>query len=254
MARIRVGWNSAGNRAPVECPGDERAGRVGEGREEGGLTTMFTRMTIGRRLVTGVAALLVCLLGLGYFSLSAVSGLHNDLEEIANKTAHKIYLTGAINELTTAMRSEARATVLAAVLKRQGDLDAARKNSSQDAALLELKLKELRPLLDTERGKKMADEMETGLSVWKGLFEEMDRLCVAGQIEAADEVRVTKHRPIANMMTKNATEMLGISRELLTVAKKSAAADAARNRRGGHRVPGHLSADWSGDAVLWCAG
>jgi methyl-accepting chemotaxis protein/methyl-accepting chemotaxis protein-1 (serine sensor receptor) len=191
---------------------------------------MFTQMTIGKKLMTGVSALLACLLGLSYFSLSAVDGLRNDLDRMANRTARKIDLAGAINEATAGMRAESRATLLAAVLKHTGDLEKARGNFSKNAGLVAQSIKEIRPLLVTEAEKRAADELETGLPAWKASVEEMDRLCAAEQVEAADEVRKTKQRLIADQMTKSANDILEINRALLAAATKAAADDAARNR------------------------
>jgi methyl-accepting chemotaxis protein len=191
---------------------------------------MFTQMTIGKKLMTGVAALLICLLGLSYLSLSAVDGLRSALDEMANKTARKVDIAGTINETTAGMRAEARALVLAAVLKTTGDLEMARANFGKNAGLMEEKIKEIRPLLVTERGKRATDELEAGLSAWKASFEEMDRLCVAGQVEAANQVRKTKQLPIAGQMEKSADDILDVNRELLAAATKNAASSAARNR------------------------
>src|SRR5579864_6512012 len=120
---------------------------------------MFTQMTIGKKLMTGVASLLVCLIGLSYFSVSAVDGLRNDLDEMANKTARKVDIAGTINATTAGLRAEARALVLAAALKNTGDLETARANFGKKAGLIEEKIKEIRPMLVTERGKRATDEL-----------------------------------------------------------------------------------------------
>ncbi len=191
---------------------------------------MLAHMTIGKKLMAGFSALVVCLLGLSYVSMSAIDGLRENLDEMANTTAHKIDLVGAINGATAGMRAESRATLLAAVLKNSGDLDSARLNFNKNAGLMEQKVKELRPLLVNAQERKATEELEAGLPAWKATVEEMDRLCAAGQAEAADQVRKTKQRPIADQMAQSANLILEVNRQLLLDATKAADDQATRNR------------------------
>ena len=191
---------------------------------------MFSQITIGKKLTTGVFALLVCLVGLGYSSLSAVDGLRHNLDELANGTVRKIEMASAISVASAGMRAETRAALLAAVLHHPADLDAARVNFNKNAGVAEQKIREIRPLLVTAPGKRAADELTVGLTAWKASVEEMLRLCVAGELAAADQVRISKQRPIANQMTKGADDIIQISRRLLADGTASAAGDAMRNR------------------------
>ena len=191
---------------------------------------MFAQMTIGKKLMTGFSALLVCLLGLSYFSLSAVGSLSGDLDQMANRTAREVDLSGTINGTTAGMRAESRALILAAALKNTGDLEKARSGFGNLSTLMDQTIREIRPLCYTERGKKAVDQVESGLSAWKTSFEEMAGMCAAGQLEQADEVRKNKQRPIADQMAKSADEILEISRGQLSAAVKSSTEDAARSR------------------------
>jgi methyl-accepting chemotaxis protein len=192
---------------------------------------MFSRMTIRARLVGGFATLLACLLGLGYFSLSAVDSLRGDLDEMANRTARKIQLVGEINASAAGVRAENRALLLAAVLKHDKDLEAARKNFHKYLALAGQQVRDLRPLLTSEAETRATDELERGLPAWQATIEEMDRLATAGDIEAADRSRIDKQRPVADQLTKSAAEILRINREFLVAATLSASGHATRNHR-----------------------
>jgi methyl-accepting chemotaxis protein/methyl-accepting chemotaxis protein-1 (serine sensor receptor) len=191
---------------------------------------MLAHMTIGKKLTAGFSALVICLLGLSYLSLSAVDGLREDLDRMANRTARKIDLVGTINGASAGMRAESRATLLAALLKNSGDLESARKNFSKNATLMQETLNELHPLLATDQERKAAEELAAGLPAWMASVEEMTRLSTEGLVEAADQVRKTKQRPIADQMAGNAGRILEINRELLAAATRSAATDAARSR------------------------
>jgi methyl-accepting chemotaxis protein/methyl-accepting chemotaxis protein-1 (serine sensor receptor) len=191
---------------------------------------MFAQMTIGKKLMSGFAALLICLLVLSYFSLSAVDDLRNDLDLMANRTARKIDLAGTINGTTAGMRAEVRGVILAGMLKNTEDIEKARSGFGNLAALMAKTIRQIRPLCYTERGKKAVDQLESDLSAWKGSFEEMAGLCAAGQLEKADEVRKKKQLPIADQMARSADEILEISRGQLSEAVKQSAEDVVRNR------------------------
>jgi hypothetical protein len=105
---------------------------------------MFAQMTIGKKLMTGFSALLVCLLGLSYFSLSAVGSLSGDLDQMANRTAREVDLSGTINGTTAGMRAESRALILAAALKNTGDLEKARSGFGNLSTLMDQTIREIR--------------------------------------------------------------------------------------------------------------
>jgi methyl-accepting chemotaxis protein/methyl-accepting chemotaxis protein-1 (serine sensor receptor) len=185
-------------------------------------------MTIGRKLMTSFSAMLLCVLALGYFSLSAIDRLRQDMDEVANKTARKTEIAAAISVASAGMRAESRAALLAAALKHPDDLEAAHRNFNKQAELVGQKIQEIRPLLVTEDGKRAAEELTTGLAAWQVAVDEMIGLCAAGQIDAADAVRIKKQRPIANQMVKSADEILRLNRTLLNAAAQAANDDAAR--------------------------
>ena len=141
---------------------------------------MFAQMTIGKKLTTGFAAMVVCVLGLSYFSLSAVNRLRGLLDETANKTARKLDLSGAISRDVSQMRAEIRGMILSAALKNAVDQEMYRGNFLEAAGQAEQLREELQPLLSTERAKKGAQDAESGLPKWKEVFAEVARLWAAG--------------------------------------------------------------------------
>ena len=184
-------------------------------------------MTIGKKLASGFATLLVCVLGLSYCSLSAVSSLRGLLDEAANKTARKIDLAGTD---VAQMRAEVRGMILAAALKNTADQETYRANFVEIAGQAGQTLREIRPLLINERGRKAADDVESSLAAWGQVFEDLSRLCLDGRIEEAMQLRKEKEGPLAKGMAKGAGEIVALQRELLASSSRSAAAEAASSR------------------------
>ncbi len=191
---------------------------------------MFTQMTIGQKLTTGFAALVVCVLGLSYFSLSAVGNLRDGLDEMANKTARKIDLAGAVARDVAQMRAEVRATVLATALKNTADIGTAERNYGDLVGQMEQEFKEIRPLLVDERARKAADNAESSLSQWKQVYAEISRLCEAGRTEEVAQLRKEKEAPLAKAIADGAAEIVAVQRESLAASSKSAMAEATSSR------------------------
>src|SRR5579871_2872339 len=191
---------------------------------------MFGQMTIGKKLSLGLAALLVCVLGLSYSSLSAVGILRDRLDEAANKTAVKIDLAGSIATDVSQMRAEVRGMILSAALKNTADQETYRGNFVEIAGQVEQVLKKLRPLLITEQGKKGADDVESNLVAWNQVFAEAARLCAEGKIEETMLLRKEKEGPLAKAMANGAAEILEAQREMMASSSKSAAAEVASSR------------------------
>jgi methyl-accepting chemotaxis protein len=191
---------------------------------------MFAQMTIGKKLTAGFAGLMVCVVGLSYFSLAAIGTLRDELDVAANKSARKLDLAGAINKDIAQMRAEVRGTVLATATKNKGDFETARGNFGEVAGQIEQALKEIRPLLVTESAKKGADAVESGLSAWKQIFGDIERLCAAGRLEDAIQLRKEKESPIAKGMAKGADDILEEQRESLASATKQAMAETTSSR------------------------
>src|SRR5450432_3811686 len=143
----------------------------------------------------------------------AVGSLRALLDEAENKTARKIDLAGTISRDVSQMRAEVRGMILAASLKNTADQEMYRGNFVEIAGNVDQTLKELRPLLSTERGKKDADDVESNLARWREVFTEVSRLCTAGQIEETMQLRKEKESPLAKAMANGAEEVLVVSRE-----------------------------------------
>jgi hypothetical protein len=57
---------------------------------------MFAQLTIGKKLTLSCGVLLASVLGQSYFSLSGISKLHHDLDQMEQSTLVQIELVGDI--------------------------------------------------------------------------------------------------------------------------------------------------------------
>ena len=190
----------------------------------------MSHMTIGKKLMLAFAAMLVLTLGLAYSSLTSIGGLSARLNEIGTKTALKVELSGQIQTAVAMMRAAVRSTVLATALKDTSELEESRRTFQDQVTTVQKVIGQLRPLLVTERGRQDMDKVETGLTTWVSLQQQMVQLCVAGDIQQADQLRKGKQKAVATDMSNAASDVVQINKGLLAAAVTDGAEAGSRSR------------------------
>ena len=187
-------------------------------------------MTIGKKLFLGCGALLACVLGLSYFSLSGMSKMHADLEEMGQKSTAKIELLGDLKSGVAQIRAENRGMILAATVNNQADVAKAHQSGQHIFDQLDGYLKELRPLILTEQGRQLIEEMGTTLPTWRRAFEEIAQASAKGDTKTANDLRTNKEGPLAKNTARIADDLLGIVKNMVAASLRDAEARASLNR------------------------
>jgi methyl-accepting chemotaxis protein/methyl-accepting chemotaxis protein-1 (serine sensor receptor) len=120
------------------------------------------------------------------------------------------------------VRSEQRAMLLAVAVKSQPDFEKARANCDQAFGRLNQGVAEIRPLAGTPAGNVAAEGLAAAAPAWKQSIDQMSGLLAEGQVDAANEVRVKKQRPVADRITKLANDIIGAQREMADARLESA--------------------------------
>lgn len=187
-------------------------------------------LTIGKKLMLGCGGLLACVLGLSYFSLSGMSALRGDLNEIGRKTTVKIELLGDIKAAVAQVRAENRGMILAASMKHQADAAKAHQNGQHVFGDLDEYVKEIRPLIVTARGRELTEQLASILPVWRSAFDEIARAATAGDVRTANDLRTNKEGPLAKSTAKLADDLLVVMKGLITASIDGADARASTSR------------------------
>ena len=154
---------------------------------------MFSRLTIGKRLTLSCGVLLASVLGLSYFSLSGMSKLHDDLDQMEQKTLVRIELVGDIKAAVSQVRAENRGMILGASAKKPADLAKSHQGGRKVFDQLDGYVKNLRPLLLSESGQRLNEQLAVTLPLWHSAFEQ-----IAQALSPA-----TSPRPIRSAPTKS---------------------------------------------------
>ena len=156
--------------------------------------------------------------------------LRADLEETGHTTALKIELLGDIKAGVSQIRAENRGMILAATNKKAQDLATARRGAEQVFDLVDGYVKEIRPLIVTQHGRELTEQMATTLPQWRSAFEEIAQAASAGHTKTANELRSNKEGPLAKNTAKLADELLVIVKDLVTASLEEAEARATTIR------------------------
>src|SRR5574340_1499529 len=108
-------------------------------------------MTMGRKLVFGVGALVALLGVMSWASLNSISKLNDDFDVTVQKTVQKVILADGINQGRAEMQAAQRGFIMFIAAKDQGQaaaLSQAFRDRAQSAAR---QLDEMATLLDEDR-------------------------------------------------------------------------------------------------------
>jgi len=169
---------------------------------------MFARLTIGRKLTLSCGVLLASVLGQSYFSLSGIRKLHDDLDQMERSTLVKIELVGDIKAGVSQVRAENRGMILGASAKKPADLAKSHQGGRQVFDQLDGYVKDLRPLLASESGQRLNEQLATTLPLWRSAFEEIAQASAAGDVATANQLRADKEFPLAAAVAKTADLLL----------------------------------------------
>jgi methyl-accepting chemotaxis protein/methyl-accepting chemotaxis protein-1 (serine sensor receptor) len=157
----------------------------------------MSQWTIGKKLVLCFGGVLALLIVLGCVSAWSIGSVGARQDDLAFRQIKKIRLVGALATGVEKMTSAQRGLILASFAKDQSQMEEAKAEFQTLLSAMEKTLGDLRPLIQTEEGGRLADTVQTRLSAWAQIFDGEARLCAAGQPEAAQQVRKEKAIAVA---------------------------------------------------------
>lgn len=191
---------------------------------------MKSQMTIGRKLTLAFCAMLALVLGLGYSALSTAGNLGDALDTEINKTAKKVEIANAIAANVSQMRMGQRSVVMYTLLKSPAKADESQElfRSGYDSVLKNIA--EVRPLLVTPAAREGLNNIETGLSAWLPLYQQVLKFCAAGQFDADFAATADKTTELNNRLVAQTGQLLQVAKEVEAEAAQSAAASLSSSR------------------------
>ena len=158
--------------------------------------------TVGKKLFTGVGALVVMLLLAGGTALWTLSSMKTQLDTATQKTAKKLDLALRLRSNAVALRSGQRRMLLAGYGNDQKIFQAATKEIDDLEKLQEKRLAEIEPLLVSAEGKKLVADISVKTAEWARNSDEVAKMVDAGKVTEAWALSREKCNPLIDEVDK----------------------------------------------------
>ena len=194
---------------------------------------MFTKMTIGKKMTMSFGAMLLALFGLGYASWRSLEKLSALLDNSVNHTATKMELSGRLGRTLAEMGSLERGIMIRAALKDEATVEKFKASFIEKAGEADGYLKEFRPLIVAEAGRRAADGLESSLSTWRIAHQELvSRARENKELKATADFFLQKVSPLEEAAEQAASQI----EQAQTGLNKAAADEAAGQSSSAHTI------------------
>jgi methyl-accepting chemotaxis protein len=176
---------------------------------------MISTMTVGKKLNLSFGALILATLFLSGYALKAIADLRANFDSAVNITVAKILLSETINAAQSDMLAVQRGMVMFAFAKDTQRTEANRQLFGKHSAVVAQSLERIRPLLVNEEGRRLTASMDQSLRDWRGAFDEISRLCAAGQPDTALSFAIAKTIPLYTAMGEDSRRLTQLQKDAL---------------------------------------
>ncbi len=186
--------------------------------------------TIERKITSCFAAIFVMVAILSWVSIHSLSSMNYIFGVAVDSTARKIWLAGDINMAVGDMLAADRGVLLYTHEKNPYGVEASKKLFADRVVLIEKDVAELKPLVSSEQGRHAVDVVARGNAAWQDILREMERLCLAGDLEAASRLEADKAMPVYHELDGITDELQDLQLSSLKTDKERAAGTFRFNR------------------------
>ena len=172
-------------------------------------------MTIGKKLLLSVGAILLMTMLLGVSSLISIGKLSAGLENSTRKTAQQAILVGLIDAAGSDMLAGQRGVILYTLTKVPAGVDQSKALIRQAEGRWQESIDQIRPLLITDDSRRIVDQMQEQLTAWAAALNDIVRLSAQGNVKGAVEIALKRCVPIYNANMRDTDLLEANLREIL---------------------------------------
>ncbi len=186
--------------------------------------------TVERKIALCFAAIFVMVAMLSWVSVHSFSSMNENFGVAVDSTARKIWLAGDINMAVSDMIAADRGVLLYTHEKNVAGVEASKKLFAGRVALIERDVAELKPLVSSEEELYAIDVVVRGNAEWQKIVQNMERLCAAGEVEAASHLEADKAMPLYHELDDITDKLQEMQLSSLKKDKERAASTFSFNR------------------------
>jgi methyl-accepting chemotaxis protein len=189
------------------------------------------QLTIGKKLTITSGAMLLTAIGLAVSSLYSIGKLGGELDTAANQTQKKMGLVEEIEANLFKMRTCQRGVMLFAMHDLSDKVQTNKQEFETRSATLDQLMRDLKPMLRTERGRKDMADMEGELPNFKSYFQQVAAASMASKHKDALAIYTDHSVKSLDSLEKSAADLLERQKEIMQQgAATGAAAVTTANR------------------------
>src|SRR5579884_2145032 len=175
-------------------------------------------MTINRRLLVSFGALALLIGSLGFTGVYAIRRMAVELNDYSNATVPKLLLFGELRAQFIEARLSVRRCMYFAEAKQNEAFEAARRDFVAATDRASAALDQLKPLMITEKGRKLVAELTAGLSEYRTVAPQVFTLLAAGN--SAEGQRLTSERltPVSDRLVDEVAGFMTVQRDYVGAA------------------------------------
>src|ERR1035438_6207767 len=187
-------------------------------------------MTIGKKLMLSIGAMLLALAALAASSLYSISTLGDELNKTASQTSRKLDTFGAMATNASEMLSFERGVLVRLSMKDLPKAEGYHTSFGDRAKLILDEINEMRPMLVTEQGNKDMDVLSADLASWSPAHQELWETGRTGNLDRALSIYDKQTLPLAKEMQKATDDLKQTQRRLLAESIETGRAKVATSR------------------------
>jgi methyl-accepting chemotaxis protein/methyl-accepting chemotaxis protein-1 (serine sensor receptor) len=184
--------------------------------------------TIGVKLASCSAALVLLTVVLSYTSMDSIGKLRQVFDETADRTAKKVAMAGVVNTAKSDMVRSQRALILFTFGHQPDEVEKARQEFQANADKIRKTIVEYAAIASAQTQAQLG-EIRSELDNWLPKYEEMNRLCAIGKPDKALPVLVATRSHFA-AIEKIAGDLVVHENDVLTKNKQMGADEYGRGR------------------------
>jgi len=185
-------------------------------------------MTIGKKLMISVGAMVLMLLAMAGSSLYSIATLGSDLDKTGTETAKKVDLAGQVAADTNMLRAAIRGIVVYTMMDDRAITQQNIEIFDTRVASMTQTIRDIKPLLHSQAGREDAAALEAGLPKVASIERQIAELCAAGKSKEAAIVLREQAVPATNALEKAANDLKVIQRETLKASVEEGARKASQ--------------------------
>jgi len=185
-------------------------------------------MTIGKRLMISYGIMLIAAVGLAGSAIYWIERLGHEFDQTVTATGKKVTLIEEIQACLFRMRSCQRGVMLFAMHNLPDKVRSNKEEFESRASTVEQSLRELKPMLVTDEGRRLEAGMETELPTFKTYFEQVVTASMSGKHSDAFREYTDYSVKSLDFLEKSAASLMVLQKRLMEQNQNSASAHTSK--------------------------